>query len=162
MYVGFLLRSLCRPRRRIFEESCISPDGPQKFRHNKSMKLLGLRLDTNHFEDYLSFLTEVLELELAHLDETSMHLQLPGNWLEIRKVACAPQHKNLFIRFALDPDEYQSLVNKISFFYYRKGQTSFQVESLDSKICSLIDPDGRSWCFSHGPTLTVQDTVANL
>ncbi len=126
------------------------------------MKLLGLRLDTNHFEDYLSFLTEVLELELAHLDETSMHLKLQGNWLEIRKVSFASQHKNLFIRFALNPDEYESLINKISFFYYRKGQTSFKVQKLDSQVCSLIDPDGRSWCFSYGPKLTGQDTVANL
>lgn len=126
------------------------------------MRLLGLRLDTNHFEDYLSFLTEVFELELAYLDDSSMHLKLQGNEVEIRKVASAPQHENLFIRFALDPDEYESLVNKISFFYYRKGQTSFQVEKIDSQICSLIDPDGRSWCFSHGPTITVQDTVVNL
>ncbi len=130
--------------------------------YNLGMRLLGLRLDTNHFEDYLSFLTEVLELELAYLDDTSMHLKLQGNVVEIRKVASAPQHKNLFIRFSLDPDEYESLVNKISFFYYRKGQTSFQVENLDSKCCSLIDPDGRAWCFSHGPTITVQDTVVNL
>lgn len=156
------MRSSCRPGTRNLEMSVIPPDGRQNFRHNRGMKLLGLRLDTIHFEDYLSFLTEVLELELSHLDETSMHLKLQGNWLEIRKVASAPQHKNLFIRFALDPEEYESLVNKISFFYYRKGQTSFQVENLDSKICSLIDPDGRSWCFSHGPTLTVQDTVVNL
>ena len=126
------------------------------------MRLLGLRLDTIHFDDYLSFLTEVLELDLAYLDDSSMHLKLQGNVVEIRKVASAPQHKNLFIRFALDRDEYESLVNKISFFYYRKGQTSFQVEKLDSQIISLIDPDGRAWCFSHGPTLTVQDTVANL
>jgi len=126
------------------------------------MKLLGLRLDTIHFEEYLSFLTEVLELELAYLDDTSMHLQLEGNMLEIRKVASAPQHENLFIRFSLDREEYEGLVNKISFFYYRKGQTSFQVEKLDSQTCSLLDPDGRAWCFSHGPTLTVQDTVVNL
>ena len=126
------------------------------------MRLLGLRLDTIHFEDYLSFLTEVLELELSYLDDSSMHLRLQGNVIEIRKVASAPQHENLFIRFALDREEYESLVNKISFFSYRKGQTSFQVEKIDSKNCSLIDPDGRSWCFSHGPTLTVQDTVVNL
>lgn len=126
------------------------------------MKLLGLTLETTHFEDYLSFLTEVLELELAHLDDSSMHLMLQGNSLEIRKSLIAPQHKNLLIRFALDPEEYKSLVNKISFFTYRKGESVFQIDTLDAKICRLIDPDGRAWCFSHGPTFSQTNTVANL
>lgn len=130
--------------------------------YNESMKLLGLTLETTHFEDYLSFLTEVLELELAYLDDHSMHLELQGNFLEIRKSDIAPQHKNLLIRFALDPDEYKSLVNKISFFTYRKGESVFQVETLDAKICRLIDPDGRAWCFSHIPTFSLTNTVANL
>lgn len=126
------------------------------------MKLLGLTLETTHFEDYLSFLTEVLELELAYLDEASMQLELSGNFLEIKKTSIAPQHKNLLIRFALDPEEYKSLVNKISFFTYRKGESVFQVETLDAKICRLIDPDGRAWCFSHIPTIFRSNTVANL
>lgn len=126
------------------------------------MKLLGLTLITNNFEDYLSFLTEVLELDLAHLDDESMILQLESNLVEIRKSSVATQHKNVFIRFHLSQDEYQSLVNKISFFYYRKGQSSFQVEKVDGEICRLIDPDGRVWCFSHKLTDSFQNTVANL
>jgi catechol-2,3-dioxygenase len=126
------------------------------------MKLLGLTLETTHFEDYLSFLTEVLELELSSLDEDSMTLSLQGNTVEIRKSAHAPQHKNLLIRFALDHDEYESLVNKISFFHYRKGQSSFQVEILESKLCRLIDPDGRAWCFSHTMTKFPPSPEVNL
>lgn len=131
-------------------------------RHNKHMKLLGLTLETTHFEDYLSFLTEVLELELAHLDDSSMRLMLQGNHLEIRKTDIAPQHKNLLIRFALDQDEYESLINKISFFTYRKGESVFEVETLDRKVCRLIDPDGRAWCFSHIPTISPVDSAVNL
>ena len=118
------------------------------------MKLLGLTLDTQHFEDYLSFLTEVLELELDQLGEDSMRLRLQGNTLEIRKGATAPQHKNLFIRFELAAEEYESLLRKISFFAYRKGQSSFQLERVAEEKCTLIDPDGRAWCFSHVPTIS--------
>lgn len=126
------------------------------------MKLLGLSLETNNFEDYLSFLTEVLELDLAHLDDESMLLRLENNLVEIRKASVAPQHKNVIIRFQLDPEEYESLVNKISFFTYRKGQSSFLIEKIDSERCHLIDPDGRVWCFSHKLTSSFQSSVAIL
>lgn len=126
------------------------------------MKLLGLSLETNYFEDYLSFLTEVLELDLDYLDDESMVLKLQGNLVEIRKASVAPQHKNVLLRFLLDQEEYESLVNKISFFYYRKGQSSFRVENLDGERCQLIDPDGRAWSFSHRPTSGFKNTVANL
>ena len=126
------------------------------------MKLLGLTLVTQHFEDYLSFLTEVLELDLAHLDDESMILQLESNLVEIRKSAAATEHKNIFIRFHLSQDEYKSLVNRISFFYYRKGETSFSVEKVDGEVCRLIDPDGRIWSFSQSLTDNFRSTVANL
>ncbi len=130
--------------------------------YNIGMKLQGLRLDTIHFEEYLSFLTEVLELEVAALEDESMVLDLQGTWLEIRKATIAPQHKNLFIRFQLAPEEYESLINKISFFSYRKGETLFQFVSVDSSCTRLMDPDGRSWIFSHSLTKLRDDSVAIL
>lgn len=126
------------------------------------MRLLGLTLDTNHFDEYLSFLTEVLELDLSYLDGESMHLTLQGTELVIRKASFAPQHKDVFIRFLLSPDEYESLVNKLSFFSYRKGKSAFSVRKLDIHQCHLLDPDGRAWCFSHTLTTTTANSLLNL
>ncbi len=130
--------------------------------YNESMRLLGLTLETIHFEDYLSFLTEVLELELSELGDDFMILELQGTWLEIRKTSFAPKQTEILVRFIMTHEEYESLVNKISFFYYRKGETSFQISSLDHENCQLLDPDGRRWFFSHGLTIERTDTVANL
>lgn len=130
--------------------------------YNESMRLLGLTLETIHFEDYLSFLTEVLELELSELGDDFMLLELQGTWLEIRKAAVAPKQSEVNVRFTMTQEEYKSLVNKISFFYYRKGETSFQISKLDQRICQLIDPDGRCWYFSHSLTVERTNTVANL
>jgi hypothetical protein len=126
------------------------------------MRLAGLLLETEHFEDYLSFLTEVLELELAHLGDDRMVLELQGTWMEICKSAGAPKQNELTMRFLMAPEEYEELVNKISFFYYRKGESGFQVRALDGNQCRLIDPDGRAWCFSHALTISPQNTVAIL
>jgi hypothetical protein len=128
--------------------------------YTRGMRLLGLTLETIHFEDYLSFLTEVLELELAELSEDSMVLELQGTWLEIKKSSSAPKQSELLVRFITTHEEYESLVNKISFFYYRKGETSFLISSLDHENCSLTDPDGRQWCFSHSLTTNRTEAVA--
>lgn len=111
------------------------------------MKLSGLTLETIHFEDYLSFLTEVLELELQELTDISMRLDLTGTWLEIKKVPVAPHQVASNVEFSLDPDEYEALKQKVSFFYYRRGPTRFLFLGADENLCSLVDPDGRLWRF---------------
>lgn len=130
--------------------------------YNESMRLAGLELETEHFEDYLSFLTEVLELELAHLGDDSMVLELQGTWLEIRRASGAVKQSELIVRFLMAPEEFEDLVNKISFFYYRKGESRFQVKCIDPIQCRLTDPDGRAWSFSHALTVSPQNTVAIL
>jgi hypothetical protein len=111
------------------------------------MLLRKLTLETSFFEDYLSFFTEVLELDLHELTEESMQLHLQGSILEIRKGECtSPQ---LVVEFQLEESEYAAMVQKISFFYYRKGPTRFLLRQCDNINCLLIDPDGRSWRFSQ-------------
>ena len=125
------------------------------------MKLSGLTLETIHFEDYLSFLTEVLELELQELTDISMRLDLTGTWLEIKKVPVAPHQVASSVEFSLDPDEYEALKQKVSFFYYRRGPTRFLFLGADENLCSLVDPDGRLWRFvlsSISVILSISDT----
>ena len=111
------------------------------------MKLSGLTLDTVYFEDYLSFLTEVLELELQELTEISMRLDLDSTWLEIKKVPTSTQQAASNVEFALEHDEYEALKKKIDFFYYRRGPSRFLFLGADKQMCSLVDPDGRVWRF---------------
>lgn len=111
------------------------------------MKLSGLTLETVYFEDYLSFLTEVLELELTELTDISMRLDLSSTWLEIKKVPVAPYQVASNVEFALEHDEYLALIQKVDFFYYRRGPTRFLFLGADKKLCSLVDPDGRLWRF---------------
>ena len=111
------------------------------------MKLSGLTLETIYFEDYLSFLTEVLELELQELTDISMRLDLNSTWLEIKKVPKAPYQVASNVEFALEHDEYGALKQKVDFFYYRRGPTRFLFLGADHLLCSLVDPDGRLWRF---------------
>lgn len=111
------------------------------------MKLRGLSLETVYFEDYLSFLTEVLELELEELTDISMRLDLQGTWLEIKKVPSAPHTVASNVEFSLGEDEYQALTQKVSFFYYRKGPSRFLFLGSESNRCEVVDPDGRVWRF---------------
>jgi hypothetical protein len=112
------------------------------------MKLSGLTLETIYFEDYLSFLTEVLELELDELTEISMRLILDTTWVEIKKVPEAPHQVATNVEFSLSEEEYEALSKKVSFFYYRRGPTRFLYLGVDDNGCSLTDPDGRVWRFA--------------
>lgn len=113
------------------------------------MKLSGLTLETIYFEDYLSFLTEVLELELQELTDISMRLDLNSTWLEIKKVPTAPRQVASNVEFALNQEEYNTLKQRIDFFYYRKGPTRFLFLGADKHLCNLVDPDGRVWRFVY-------------
>jgi hypothetical protein len=111
------------------------------------MKLSGITLETIYFEDYLSFLTEVLELELQELGEISMRLDLTDTWLEIKKVPMSPHQVASNVEFALKSEEYEALKKRVSFFYYRKGPTRFLFLEANKNLCRIVDPDGREWCF---------------
>jgi hypothetical protein len=123
------------------------------------MKLSGLTLETVYFEDYLSFLTEVLELELTELTDISMRLDLNSTWLEIKKVPIAPYQVASNVEFSLENDEYEALIQKVDFFYYRRGPTRFLFLGADKQMCNLVDPDGRLWRFVPEQRLT---STANL
>lgn len=113
------------------------------------MKLSGLTLETVYFEDYLSFLTEVLELEVVELTDISMRLDLEGTWLEILKVPSAPHQVASNVEFCLAPFEFQNLKDKVEFFYYRKGPSRFLCLGTHADKCEVVDPDGRIWRFRN-------------
>lgn len=111
------------------------------------MFLKRLTLDTTYFDDYLGFFTEVLELELSKLTDESMQLDLKGTILEIR---VGKEAASAFeIEFSFTRDEYAAMIQKINFYYYRKGPTRFLLQECDNIKCTLIDPDGRLWRFSQ-------------
>lgn len=113
------------------------------------MRLSGLSLQTEYFEDYLSFLTEVLELDLHELTDISMKLKLQNTWLEIKKVPEAPHQVASNVEFSLDQEEFEAIINKVSFFYYRKGPNRFLYLGATDDCCELVDPDGRIWRFCN-------------
>ena len=115
------------------------------------MRLSGLTLETVFFEDYLSFLTEVLELDLFELTDISMRLDLQATWLEIKKVPSAPHQVASNVEFSLAEDEYEALKQKVSFFYYRRGASRFLFLGAGNDRCELVDPDGRVWRFKNVP-----------
>lgn len=113
------------------------------------MRLSGLTLQTQYFEDYLSFLTEVLELELQELTDISMRLDLKDTWLEIKKVPEASHQMASDVEFSLDAEAFDAMLGKISFFYYRKGPSRFLLLGTSSHHCEVMDPDGRVWRFKQ-------------
>lgn len=122
------------------------------------MRLSGLTLETAFFEDYLSFLTEVLELELTELTDISMRLDLMGTWLEIKKVTSDNHLVASNVEFSLDAEEFEALVHKVSFFYYRRGPNRFLFLGSDAQSCQLVDPDGRVWRFRLAEIPLVRDS----
>jgi hypothetical protein len=128
------------------------------------MKLSGLTLETTHFEDYLSFLTEVLELELHELTDISMKLDLQGTWLEILKVPSAPHQVASNVEFSLDAAEFEAMKHKVTFFYYRKGPSRFLYLGANHSKCEVVDPDGRVWRFvdQNCKKLLVYENSASL
>ena len=122
------------------------------------MRLSGITLETEHFEEYLSFLTEVLELELQELTDISMRLDLQSTWLEIKLVPQGANQITTLIEFALDHEEFHDLVSKVSFFYYRRGPSRFLYLGHDERTCQIVDPDGRTWKFAdYSPEISNQD-----
>lgn len=111
------------------------------------MRLAGLTLETVYFDDYLSFLSEVLELDLIELTDISMRFDLSGTWLEIKSTPSCHQSATA-IEFILSEDEYQALAQKMSFFYYRKESSRFILLNEGESTYLLSDPDGRVWRFS--------------
>jgi hypothetical protein len=112
------------------------------------MKLTGLVLRTFYFEDYLSFLTEVLELELKKLSEDEMLLDLEQTWMQIKKVSNPDAQECIKVEFTFSPDEFEAIRHKISFFYYRKQESRFALLDTSNDLCRLLDPDGRVWLLA--------------
>lgn len=119
------------------------------------MKLSGLTLETVYFEDYLAFLTEVLELELFELTDISMRLDLQGTWLEIKKVPKAPFLIASNLEFLLSSEEFIALTQKIRFFYYRKTDSRFLLLNSSDRFQEVLDPDGRIWRFMPSQFLEI-------
>jgi hypothetical protein len=119
------------------------------------MRLAGLSLQTEYFEDYLSFLTEVLELELNELTDISMKLNLQETFLEIKKVPSGLHQVASTVEFSLSEEEFADLASKVSFFYYRRGLTRFLLLTTNDESCDLVDPDGRVWRFRRSPSVEV-------
>ncbi len=119
------------------------------------MKLSGLTLETVYFEDYLAFLTEVLELDVVELTDISMKIDLQGTWLEILKVPSAPHQVASNVEFSLDASEFEDLKHKVSFFYYRKGPSRFLYLGAHPEKCEVVDPDGRVWRFKNNAPVLI-------
>lgn len=120
---------------------------------------MGITLPTVYFEDYLSFLTEVLELELCELTDISMRLDLQSTWLEIIKVPNAPHQVASNVEFALNSEDFTALKQKVSFFYYRRENSRFLFLGSSSDSCEIVDPDGRVWRFKR-TELTLSNTYS--
>ena len=124
------------------------------------MRLSGITLQTEYFEDYLSFLTEVLELEVSELTDISMRLDLTNTWLEIKMVPTGQHQVATNVQFSLGREAFEALVHKLSFFYYRKGPTRFLFLGATDASCEIIDPDGRVWRFLNEITASTSPAAA--
>jgi hypothetical protein len=110
------------------------------------MKPYGIVLETSKFEEYLSFMTEVLELDLFSLSETSMRFKMQDYWFEIRKSSKTLAQMAAQICFTLDDEEFESLKSKMDFLHYRRD-AGFYLSSLSENKLQIVDPDGQVWSF---------------
>lgn len=111
------------------------------------MKFGGFVFYTQCFEEYLSFLTEVLELDVEEISDSQMRLPLAHQYLEIRKDSEALRSPGSVLVFELSSEKYFDLVAKLSFFYYRHDSSRFILSEKTSHYVELTDPEGRVWRF---------------
>ena len=107
----------------------------------------GLIFYTQSYEEYLSFLTEVLELEVDEISDCQMRLQLSGQFLEIRKDHQAQNQQGTALVFHLSEEKFFDLVAKLSFFYYRHDSSRFLLSEKTGDHVELRDPENRVWRF---------------
>ena len=112
------------------------------------MKFSSLSLETAYFEDYLCFFTEVLELELLELTDEYFRVDLQGITLLMKKNPKASFCSMNRLEFILEEEDYEALMKKVSFFYYRREDSRFVLASTNPENLLLADPDGRIWSFS--------------
>lgn len=126
-------------------KSCIYTSG--ELLHHLSMMFGGLVFYTQSYEEYLSFLTEVLELEVDEISDSQMRLALAGQFLEIRKEHQAQNQQGTTLVFNLSEDKFFDLVARLSFFYYRHDSSRFLLSEKSAHYLEIKDPEGRIWRF---------------
>jgi hypothetical protein len=111
------------------------------------MNITGLSLETTFFEDYQSFLTDVLGFDRCEINDNLMHFEMNQVCIEIRKKT-GPDYSlpGLHMVFSLSSDDYVSLRQRLSFYDYRKVNSRFEHEESEKGI-RVLDPDGREWRF---------------
>lgn len=107
----------------------------------------GLVFYTQSYEEYLSFLTEVLELEVDEISDSQMRLALAGQFLEIRKDHQAQNQQGTALVFNLAEEKFFDLVARLSFFYYRHDSSRFLLSEKSANYIEIKDPEGRVWHF---------------
>ncbi len=119
------------------------------------MRLKKLIFKTSFFEDYLSFFTEVLELEVLESSADSHLFQLEASSIEILRTAPGTTYESTKLEYELNTREYESLIQKLKFFYYRHGASRFLPVVMNEEVCQFIDPDGRVWVFTALPVKVI-------
>lgn len=112
------------------------------------MRLKKLIFKTSFFEDYLAFFTEVLELELLESTSDSHLFLLEDSMIEIIRTVPGTTYESTKLEYELSGREYESLIQKLKFFYYRHGASRFLPVIMNDEACQLVDPDGRVWFFT--------------
>lgn len=112
------------------------------------MRLTKLIFKTSFFEDYLSFFTEVLELEVLESSIDAHLFQLEDSKIEILRTVPGTTYESTKLEYELNTREYESFIQRLKFFYYRHGASRFLPVIMNDEICQFIDPDGRVWVFT--------------
>ena len=115
------------------------------------MQLSTVTLEAKDVPSTVSYLSELLDLEIVPLDEDEILLK--SDVVEFKVVPGAKNKSRGNIVFDLTVDERRELdelSQKAQFLHYRFGEKcSFAERKVDEKIqeLELTDPDGRRWRF---------------
>ncbi|MBL7665354.1 MAG: hypothetical protein JNM93_09485 [Bacteriovoracaceae bacterium] len=116
------------------------------------LNLKEIEFETNHLENFVSFLTQVLDIEVkiknnTHVFELSgikVRIKSDQGWIERSRMTAFTQFDFHFS----DISDLEDLKDKHEFFCYRHGLQSqnTQLQQVgDRYTLDLIDPDGRIW-----------------
>lgn len=103
-----------------------------------------MTLATSSILDMTNFLTQVLDIGMA-ADESLPYIELNGLKINFFETELTDLSHSTFLTLRIQEEEFESIVDKFTFFMFRKGLEAKNFYEIHHDGVSLKDPDGRLW-----------------
>ena len=108
------------------------------------IKVSNLTLATASIVELTNFLTQVLDIGMI-TDEQAPYTIIGNTKIKFIETEITDLSHSTFLTLEIPEEEFQTIVEKFTFFMFRKGLDSKNYYEIHHDGVSLKDPDGRLW-----------------